>query len=466
MTRKRPYLLAALIVTGTIMVTVSVMITTGFFLLSQYESRYENRIYPMIRVGDIDAGGKSREEIRAEIERRNEPLRQALYELSVDGFIATASGEHLGFGYDATLAATQAYMIGRSGNLLSDFAVKISSRPLTVDPMLVWDTETLSELLNSIRSHIDIPAQEGLFDFKNGKVTQFRPSENGRGLDVPGTKERIRTALLHIEESPIPYVRIPLEIAVITPATTTESVNTFGIRERIGRGFSVFTGSIPGRIHNVALAASRLNGILIPPGQTFSFNSAIGDISAATGYQSAYIIKDGRTVLGDGGGVCQVSTTLFRAALDAGLPIVERRPHAYRVHYYEDGGYKPGLDATVFYPTADLKVTNDTPAHILIQTTTDTRNLTLTFDLFGTSDGRKSEILNHTVWDESPPPPPVYQDDPTLPSGIIKQVDWSAWGAKANFQYRVTRNGETIIDTNFPSTYRPWQAVYLKGVQS
>ena len=100
--------------------------------------------------------------------------------------------------------------------------------------------------------------------------------------------------------------------------------------------------------------------MLIPPGGTISYNEIVGDISAATGYQPAYIIKDGRTILGDGGGVCQVSTTLFRAGLSAGLPILERHPHAYRVHYYEEGGYKPGLDATVFAPGVDLKMKNDT----------------------------------------------------------------------------------------------------------
>ncbi|MBI5619631.1 VanW family protein, partial [Candidatus Gottesmanbacteria bacterium] len=195
------------------------------------------------------------------------------------------------------------------------------------------------------------------------------------------------------------------------------------------------------------------------------FNDAVGDISAATGYQSAYIIKEGKTVLGDGGGVCQVSTTLFRAALDAGLTIIERRAHAYRVHYYEEGGYKPGLDATVFGPTVDLKIKNDTPAYILIQATIDTQRMTLAFDLYGTNDGRRSEILNHQVWGITPPPPDLYQDDPTIPAGVIKQVDFAAWGAQTSFRYKVTRNSEVLQDQVFTSNFRPWQAVYLRGTQ-
>ena len=151
-----------------------------------------------------------------------------------------------------------------------------------------------------------------------------------------------------------------------------------------------------------------------------------------------------------------MSTTLFRAALNAGLPIVERRAHAYRVHYYEEGGFKPGLDATIYSPSVDFKFTNNTAQSILIQTKIDIDNLNLTFMLYGTSDGRKAEILNHKVWGESSPPAPLYQDDPTLPKGVVRQVDFSAWGANASFQYKVTRRGEILEDTTFTSNFRPW----------
>ena len=163
--------------------------------------------------------------------------------------------------------------------------------------------------------------------------------------------------------------------------------------------------------------------------------------------------------------MCQVSTTFFRAALAAGLPIVDRRAHAYRVAYYEQAGYKAGLDATVFAPSVDLRITNNTPNYILIQAKTDTQNLTLAIELYGTNDGRKSEIYNHTVSGVTSPPPDLYQDDPTLPVGVVMQVDFAAWGAKASFQYKVTRAGQTLEDTTFVSNYRPWQAVYLRGTK-
>jgi len=307
--------------------------------------------------------------------------------------------------------------------------------------------------------------ENALFQFTNNKVIQFKPSRSGRMVNTKQLKEQFTIRLHDAVQTNTKHIIFPVPVDIIEPIISTKQTNSFGIKELIGRGYSEFPGSIAGRIHNVALAASRLNGVLIPPGALFSFNDTVGDISAATGYQSAYIIKDGKTVLGDGGGVCQVSTTLFRAALNAGLPIVERSAHSYRVHYYEDDGSKAGLDATVFSPSEDLKFINDTPAYILIQTKIDLANVNLAFEFYGATDGRKAEILNHVVGGISAPPPALYQDDPTLPVGVVKQVDFAAWGAKASFEYRVSRNGQTIFEKTFVSNYRPWQAVYLRGTK-
>jgi vancomycin resistance protein YoaR len=207
-----------------------------------------------------------------------------------------------------------------------------------------------------------------------------------------------------------------------------------------------------------------LNGILIKPGEEFSFDKAVGDVSSLTGYKQAYVIQNGRTVLGDGGGVCQVSTTFFRAILDAGYPITERNPHAYRVHYYEeDSG--PGIDAAIYTPTVDLKFKNDSGHYLLVQSYIDTEEMRLTFELYGTKDGREVTIGKPVILSQSPAPEPLYQDDPTLPKGQIKQVDFAAPGAKVYFTREVKKNGEVIISDKFTSNYRPWQAVYLRGTK-
>lgn len=443
---------------GLILTAISLAVS-----LSAFDAYYEGKVYPNVVIDGIAFGGKTPAEIERYWNNQNIPFASATFELKFESEVATLSGASLDLGYDATLSATQAYAVGRTGNILADFTTKFLRGTVNLTPYFRWRTDLVDEAIDSLASRIDIPKQEALFQFSHGRVTAFRPSQDGRAVGRDEARARFADAVKALPHAPTSHIVIMIPVQTIKPTLSTGDVNAFGIKERIGFGYSEFQGSIPGRVHNVALAASRINGVLIPPGATFSFNEAVGDISAATGYQSAYIIKDGRTVLGDGGGVCQVSTTLFRAALNAGLPIVDRRAHAYRVHYYEEGGFKAGLDATVFSPSVDLKIKNDTPAHILIQTKTDIKNMTLTFELYGASDGRVSQILNHVVSGEIPPPAPLYQDDPTLPPGAVKQVDWAAWGAKASFDYKVTRGDEVLQDTTFVSNYRPWQAVYLRG---
>jgi vancomycin resistance protein YoaR len=260
-------------------------------------------------------------------------------------------------------------------------------------------------------------------------------------------------------------VIIPIPVKTIQPTLTTDKVNKMGIKELIGTGTSLFQHSIESRIYNVNLAASRVNGVLVKPGDTFSFDQAVGDVSSLTGYKQAYVIENGKTVLGDGGGVCQVSTTLFRAALNAGLPIVERHAHAYRVGYYEEDS-PPGIDATVYVPTVDLKFRNDTGHYILIQSIVDLNTLRLTFMIYGTSDGRISNVSTPVVTNIRPAPPDKYEDDPTLPAGTIKQVDFAASGADATFTRTVTKDGKVLYNDVFTSHYQPWQAVYLRGTKT
>ena len=331
-----------------------------------------------------------------------------------------------------------------------------------------FDREKIASWSANLAAVINRSPENAAFQFSQGRVIEFRPAKEGKLLEEEKTTDLIIKNLTELEVSPTGKQEKKKEITIKLPVRTrpaaikTADVNSLGIKELIGRGVSYFRGSMASRIDNIRLASSRLNGLLIPPGEVFSFNQSLGEVSRATGFKEAYIIKEGRTILGDGGGVCQVSTTLFRAALNAGLPIVERHPHAYRVSYYEQNS-QPGFDATVFEPTVDLKFKNDTPAHILIQTKVDSKNKILIFELYGTDDSRVVTLSKSRIWDQTPPPPDLYQNDPTLPAGVVKQIDWKAWGAKVAFDYKVIRGDEVLQERTFYSAYRPWQAVYLRG---
>jgi len=328
---------------------------------------------------------------------------------------------------------------------------------------LSLDQRKVDDLVGEIALSLNKPTVNATLKFENGKVTKFQPAQDGQKLDISKTKEILlsKVSIDNISDSKNNAIQLP--VSVTKAEISNPEVNTLGIKELIGRGVSYYAGSIPNRIFNIGLGASLISGALVPPGEVFSFDKLVGPVSAAQGFRKAYVISSGRTVLDDGGGICQVSTTVFRAALNAGLPILERTAHAYRVSYYEQRGFGPGLDATIWSPSVDLKFKNDTDRYILIQAITDPANAKLEVDIYGTSDGRRVEISEPVVTNQVPPPPPLYQDDPTLPKGTVKQVDFAAWGAKSVFTQKVYRGGQLVIDKTFYSNFKPWQAVFLVG---
>jgi len=439
------------------------IITTCSVLL---EKKSAGKIYPGVRIEGKDFGGKSPKDVEDYFHQKNSQI-SLTFTFHYQGETATISAQDLKWGYDERLISAQAFSFGRSGNLLSDIYQKAFSlkNGYNLSSSFCYDEQRLTVFLENLAKKIDIPPQEALFRFANGRVLAFRPSTSGQVLDIETTKKEVHSALPLLEEGKLPaFLEIELPVKAVEPKVNTAEANNLGIKESVGRGTSRFSGSIANRIHNIQLATSRLNGILVTPSEEFSFDKALGDVSKFTGYKEAYIIKEGRTILGDGGGVCQVSTTFFRALLDAGLPITERHPHSYRVAYYEQGS-PVGFDASVYDPQWDLKFKNDTGSYLLIQSFTDLKTATLIFELYGTKDGRITTTSKPEVKNQVPPPEDLYQDDPNLPKGEVKQIDWKATGADVSFLRIVKRNGKVLINEVFSSHYQPWQAVFLRGTK-
>lgn len=325
------------------------------------------------------------------------------------------------------------------------------------------------------RALIETPPVEPVlkYDPTTLKVTTFTPPREGRTIDMPALEAEMdkyitavtqQTELTPVEKRISKQTSIPIPLKLAPPRNSLGSLNSLGISERIGFGESYYAHSIPNRIHNVEITAERINAVIIKPGEEFSFNKTVGDVSAATGYRSAHVIKNGQTSLGDGGGVCQVSTTLFRSVLNAGLTVTKRLPHSYRVSYYELDS-KPGVDATVYSGETDFRFINDTDHHILVHAHADSKKLYMYVELYGTSDGRSAEIVDHITWNYRPPLATQYIPDPTLPPGKLVQVDWSAAGIDASFKNVIKNKEGTIIREDiYVSKYRPWAAKYLKGV--
>lgn len=230
--------------------------------------------------------------------------------------------------------------------------------------------------VSNLASQIDVPVQNALLKVENGRAVAFSPSVEGRELDQGDAKTQIMAALNGNTRN------VTLKVDKKTPAITESNINDLGIKELVAVGTSNFSGSPANRIHNVKTGASKFNGVMIEPGAEFSFNTILGPVEASTGYTQELVILKDKTVPEYGGGLCQVSTTAFRAALNGGFPILERANHAYPVTYY----YPIGTDATIYLPKPDFRFKNDTPGHLLVQTSVSGN--VLKFEFYGTKTSR------------------------------------------------------------------------------
>src|SRR3989344_8049852 len=276
-----------------------------------FQVLHKNVIYPGVSVNGVDFGGKTKESAKDFFSKKNEKIQDTKFVFTSEIGIATISAKELDFGYNYNLLGEQAYRIGRSNSIISNISLIFQAYINGVNLPASYsysDTKLLSVLSPMIQK-INAEPVDSLFTFQNGRVTVFKPSKDGQAVDIDGLKSEMSSKYLSVVSlQKTAIVTINLPIKIIKPKITTDKANNLGIKELLGSGTSLFQHSIPNRIYNVSLAATRLNGILIAPGEVFSFGKALGDISAYTGYLQAYVIQNGKTVLGAGGGFCQVST--------------------------------------------------------------------------------------------------------------------------------------------------------------
>lgn len=303
-----------------------------------------------------------------------------------------------------------------------------------------------------------------IFNDDTHQLEVIQSAVTGRSLNIEATIQSVNEKVTAGEHT-ISLVFDYTDPQVGNDVTAAE----LGITEPVSVQTSYFYGSSASRIQNIQTAASRFHGVLVPPGATFSMAEVMGDVSLDNGYAEALIIYGNRTIKGVGGGVCQVSTTLFRTVFFGSYPIVERHSHAYRVSYYEltrSGSVDPdfaGLDATVFVPVVDFKFTNDTPNWLLMETYVNAQARTLTWKFYSTSDGRTMEWDTTGLRNIVDAPEPLYQENPELAEGEIRQVDWAADGADVTVYRTVYRNGQVYLQDQFSTHYQPWQAIYEYG---
>jgi len=326
-----------------------------------------------------------------------------------------------------------------------------------------FNQDKIRQYFKDLAKKINKDPVDAKLTVSNGKVTTFQDSQTGISLNevksLTTLEENLSNIILSLNSSANNLIdTVEITVDVTSPAITGSQIENLGLKELISTGKTNFKGSPENRKSNIKIGAEIINGSLIKQGDTFSFLNTLGEISESRGFKKELVIKADKTEPEVGGGLCQVSTTVFRAALNAGLKITERTNHKYRVSYYEP---PVGLDATIYDPAPDLKFLNDTPGYILIQARVEGTNLI--FDFYGTKDGRDVTISTPELYDYVNPADPVYIDDPTLAPGEEKYKEKAHQGVKARVTYTVKKNGVEFIKQTFNSTYVPWQAVILRG---
>lgn len=326
---------------------------------------------------------------------------------------------------------------------------------------VVLREEKLRPIIEPLAPAVYLEADDAhfMFDDKTSQLQVIRQDRPGRQLDVAATMKGVVEAL-----------RTGKNQVVLATQVTAAKLNTqvtasqLGIQKLLISASTNFAGSSSARVRNIQVAASRFHGVVIPPGGVFSYNEILGEVSTKDGFEEGLVILGDRTVKGVGGGVCQVSTTAYQAALKAGLPILERLPHGYRVGYYERG-MGAGFDSTVFAPYVDLKFRNDTPGHILIESYVNTAGGTHTFKFYGTPDNREVSISKSNVLTTTPPGPDIYEPDPEkkVAENQVKQTEFAQSGATIVFSRQVKKDGKLVINENVMSKYVPWQNVFRYG---
>jgi vancomycin resistance protein YoaR len=331
------------------------------------------------------------------------------------------------------------------------------------DVRIGLDPAAFTNSIYTLFPDLKIEQKKGSLVVKDGKIESFVPGVSGRELDAGKTLEAVQLGWP-------PTSTFTLFVRTIEGTLEGEDPERLGIKEIIGIGHSNIAGSPTNRRKNIKLGAERVNGTIIEPGKEFSMLTVLGSIDGAHGWLPELVIKGNETIPEYGGGLCQIGTTTFRGALDAGLKIVERRNHSYRVRYYEPAG----TDATIYEPKPDFRFMNDTAYPVLINAYI--KGDDVTFEFWGTDDGRKTMFEGQTtvdnvaalkprVYNVTSPPPMKLIETLDLKPGQKKCTETAHAGADAEFKYTVTRaNGESTTET-FTSHYRPWQAVCLVGVE-
>ncbi len=430
--------------------------TVGFFGYVYHDTnKWTNRVYPGVTINDIDVSGKTLAETKELITQKygNAILKKNLNIKTPDKAYSLDYSK-LNARYNIDEVAKKAYDYGKSGNILNKYKTINNPKDTKLELKFVYDPKPIKELIATIKKECEKNAVDGKFSLVNGKF-QVVPDTSGMKLLDTKLENDLLSKINGDVNSPNIAIDAPFETTAAN--ITKEKLQT--IDTKISGFNTDYSGSSNARVTNIGMATKSINNKLIMPGQSFSFNEIVGQRTAERGYQKAPVIVGTKVDEDYGGGICQVSTTLYNAVIRSGIEATERHPHTLPSHYMG-----PAMDATVDWGNLDYKFTNTLSFPVYIQGFVENNNIY--FNVYSNSSllSKTYNLVNEVY--ARIEPGVKYKDDPTLPEGQNPVEQYSSVGIKAKAYKDTYENGKLIEHKQVADDfYQPVDEVILRGTK-
>jgi len=433
---------------------IGVLLAAALLLfMGATKASHAQKVLTGVKFMGVDLSGLNREAgLEKLIATEKELLSTPVY-LEYQGNAWQVLPASLGASLDREKMMDNALQVGKEGSLLENWRTRkqVQEEGVEIPPVIKVDRTVFSGKLDELTAELTVrPENAGISITKNNAV-EIIPGREGVLVDQDKALKSLVSVLEDYRVTP----RVELTMKKVPPEITTEEVQGYGLDTLLASYTTRFNAAVTDRAFNVRVAASALDDLLVPPGTEVSFNKVVGPRSSEAGYKNAKVIVNNELVDGLGGGVCQVSTTLYNVVLLSGLDVVSRKNHSLPVAYAP-----AGRDATVAYDNIDFVFKNSTDRHIYIKTYV--HGSYITVKVYGNSSYKKNISINtRTV--ETFDYKVVYEDDPTLPSGAQKVKRKGVKGSRVTADRIVLENGVTRVESLPPSLYHPLNELILMG---
>jgi vancomycin resistance protein YoaR len=434
-----------IIIISIIVILPLVIFSSGFFASAS------EKIYPGVEIMGTDLGGLNKEEGLVKLEEIEKDLRAKRVVLRYHGWSNPLLLNDVGLDINEEAVIAEALNVGKQGSIIKRWQDRkqIGRTGRSLQPVFEYDVVKLTQRLKDLTREITVEPVEASFKISGEKVTVV-PSQDGIGVDQEKLKKDIIEALYNKKQE------VVLSLVPVSPSRTTEVLESMHVNGLLAGYTTHFDAGKVSRTYNVSVAARAFDQLLVMPGQVVSFNEVVGPRSSEAGYKTAPVIVNDELVDGLGGGVCQVSTTLYNSVLLANLDIEERYNHSLPVSYVPIG-----RDATVVYDALDFKFGNNTGDYLYIKSNVYEGQITI--NIYGNTAYKRDVRIDSVVTDQLDFNV-IYETDPNLPKGTQVVKKEGANGFLAYTERVVFHNGkEEKRDALFYSDYNPTNKVIAVG---